>query len=49
MKYRNTKTGNVICVKCEIKGQNWECIDTPFSSSDTEKKPVKRKATKKDE
>lgn len=24
MKYRNTKTGTVICTRCKVTGENWE-------------------------
>lgn len=47
MTYKNTKTGNIICVKSEIKGQFWECVDSPKAEPvNTDEKP-KRKATRK--
>ena len=26
MKYRNTKTGAVICTRCKVTGENWETL-----------------------
>ena len=44
MQYRNTKTGAVVEVHSEVKG-NWERIDAP--SPDTTTKTTTKTATKK--
>lgn len=44
MQYRNTKTGAVVEVNSEVKG-NWERIDAP--SPETPKKTATKKPTKK--
>lgn len=45
--YRNTKTGAVICVESEIKGDWVEITLSPASDAKTEAKPKKKKTAKK--
>ena len=49
MKYRNNKTGAIICTELEINGEDWEPETAPSSSVEdktAEEKPV-RKTRKK--
>lgn len=42
MVYKNKKTGNVINISCELKGEDWEEVKIPSKSS--AKKAVKKDA-----
>ena len=46
MQYRNTKTGAVVEVHSEIKG-NWERIDAPSPDTTTKTTKTAKKPTKK--
>lgn len=55
MLYRNTKTGNVIDIKSEIKGGNWEKVDggadkapaAPISAPIAKNEDIPAKRTRK--
>lgn len=42
MEYRNTKTGAVVEVNCEISG-DWELVKAPSPAKTATKKPTKKK------
>lgn len=46
MQYRNTKTGAVVEVNSEVKG-NWERIDAPTPETPAKTKTATKKPTKK--
>lgn len=45
--YRNTKTGAVVLVKSEIKGDWVEITDSPLKSEKTEEQPKRKRTPKK--
>lgn len=50
MKYKNTTTGNVIDVPCEVKGGDWIPVQSPsVSDKEVEDKPVTKKRSNKNE
>lgn len=50
MKYKNTTTGNVIDVPCEIKGGDWIPVQSsPSIVKETVEKPVTKKRSNKNE
>lgn len=46
-KYRNTKTGVIVCVDSEVKGDWVEITLSPVSEAKTEEKPKRAKRTPK--
>ena len=47
MEYRNTKTGAVISVACEIKGGDWEPVKAPKAAKEDAPKDAPKKTSKK--
>lgn len=45
MKYRNTKTGNVIDVPCQVSGENWEPAEAKADKKQSRKKTAKETET----